>query len=46
VRAAPAPSSDKETSDVNAKCWDDEIMRLFVLEGYDPHPAIPFKVAV
>lgn len=24
----------------------DEIMRHFVLEGYDPHPTIPFKVAV
>ncbi len=24
----------------------DEIMQLFKLEGYDPHPAIPFKVAV
>lgn len=24
----------------------EEVMRHFVLEGYDPHPAIPFKVAV
>jgi thymidylate synthase len=24
----------------------DEVMRHFVLEGYDPHPAIKFKVAV
>jgi thymidylate synthase len=24
----------------------DEVMRHFVLEGYDPHPAIQFKVAV
>jgi len=24
----------------------DELMQHFVLEGYDPHPAIPFKVAV
>ena len=24
----------------------DEIMAKFVLEGYDPHPAINFKVAV
>lgn len=24
----------------------EEIMKHFVLEGYDPHPAIPFKVAV
>lgn len=24
----------------------DEVMRHFVLEGYDPHPAINFKVAV
>jgi len=24
----------------------DEVMSHFVLEGYDPHPAIPFKVAV
>jgi thymidylate synthase len=24
----------------------DEVMKYFVLEGYDPHPAIPFKVAV
>ena len=24
----------------------EQIMSLFVLEGYDPHPAIPFRVAV
>ena len=24
----------------------DEVMRHFVLTGYDPHPPIPFKVAV
>lgn len=24
----------------------EEILRLFAIEGYDPHPAIPFKVAV
>lgn len=24
----------------------DELLRLFKLEGYDPHPAIPFRVAV
>ena len=24
----------------------DELMSHFVLEGYDPHPAIKFKVAV
>jgi thymidylate synthase len=23
-----------------------EVMRHFTLEGYEPHPAIPFKVAV
>lgn len=28
------------------KVTTEEIMAKFVLEGYDPHPAIPFKVAV
>lgn len=40
----------RDLKDVEAlmdpKLTTDEIMRHFVLEGYDPHPAIPFKVAV
>ena len=31
---------------MGAEVSTDEIMRLFVLEGYDPAPAIAFKVAV
>ena len=40
----------KELSDIEAlmrpEVTTDEVMRHFKLEGYDPHPAIPFKVAV
>lgn len=40
----------KTLEDVEAlmdpKLTTDEIMKYFVLEGYDPHPAIKFKVAV
>jgi thymidylate synthase len=28
------------------KVTTDDVMKHFVLEGYDPHPTIPFKVAV
>jgi thymidylate synthase len=31
---------------LNPKLTTDEIMKNFVLEGYDPYPAIKFKVAV
>lgn len=40
----------RDLSDVEAlmgpNVTTEEIMRHFFLEGYDPHPAIPFKVAV
>jgi thymidylate synthase len=40
----------RDLKDVEAlmdpKFTTDEVMNHFVLEGYDPHPAIPFKVAV
>ncbi len=40
----------KDLKDVEAlmdpSVTTDEVMRHFVLEGYDPHPTIPFKVAV
>jgi thymidylate synthase len=40
----------RDLADVERLMGDDvsteEVMRHFVLEGYDPHPAIPFKVAV
>jgi thymidylate synthase len=40
----------RDLKDVEAlmdpKLTTDEVMKHFVLEGYDPHPAIPFKVAV
>lgn len=43
-------SSIKELSDLDQfqdpKCPTSEIMKHFVLEGYDPYPAIKFKVAV
>ncbi len=40
--------SIRELSDLNALLdkSTDEVMRCFILEGYDPWPAIPFKVAV
>jgi thymidylate synthase len=42
--------SIKDLSDVEAlldpSVTTEDIMRLFVLEGYDPHPALKFKVAV
>ena len=40
----------KSLEDVEALMGEDvttdEVMRRFVLDGYDPHPLIPFKVAV
>jgi len=40
----------KELSDIEAlmrpEVTTDEVMRHFKLEGYNPHPAVPFKVAV
>ncbi len=40
--------SIRELSDINRllKMDTDEVMKHFVLEGYDPHPSIRFKVAV
>lgn len=40
--------SIRSLSDVEAliQCDTDEVMRHFVLNGYDPHPEIKFKVAV
>ncbi len=40
--------SIKELDDINALLLVDteEVMKHFVLKGYDPHPAIKFKVAV
>jgi thymidylate synthase len=40
--------SIKELDDINRLLTADteEVMKHFVLEGYDPHPAIKFKVAV
>ena len=47
-RASPSIPSIRSLDDIKPllEASTEEVMRHFVLTGYDPHPAISFKVAV